>query len=74
MAGFMDGNRLFLFYGQYLVAFLKTAYYTVYGRIEIVFAYKFLIVACRDECGIVEYVGDIGTRVYGLLSWQYFYI
>ena len=48
MACLVDGNGAFLFVGEYLGAFFKSADYTVDSGVEVVFVDRLLVVASGD--------------------------
>ena len=70
MSRFVVGYRAFLLVGNYLVAALQTAYYSVYRREKILFRDEFLIMAGGYQCRFIAYVGNIGARETGGLFCQ----
>ena len=70
MARFVEGYGALFFVGEYLGLLLQSADDAVYGSQEVLLAYRFLVMAGSDECSLIAYVGDVGTRESGCLTRQ----
>ena len=69
MTGLMDRYRAFLSLRHHLRLLLQTSNNTVYSIKEVLLTYFGTVMASRNQCCLITYIGDIRTReTWGLTS------